>query len=248
MCFFLHPDTLVREQIAPEILGREYEVYLFQDSEAAAAMAVGTPVVAVFVSLSGDASQEQWGTLATALMPADGSGATRLGILASAETPQWALEPEGLAGGVARIDLKASVQSAVDALLRELEATGERGRRRYVRAHCQPEAVVFTLKDRPEVTGTVNDISSNGMSCRFADQGPAPAGNVWFQIELRSGPRKCLVAAQIVSQDPRNQRTIAMFGSTLEGKDKLTLRAIVLNALQEDMARRIEEARSLRKR
>jgi hypothetical protein len=187
--FFLHPSTVVQNEIAAELVQQEYEVYIIRDHAAFGRILKRYPASIVFADIDERMSEKDWETWIRHTMAENpGAGIGILSVNDDEELQRKYINMVRVQCGftVLRSDLKVSIRQ----ILTILKAVDAKGRRKYIRATSENEALatINLPLNGTFVNGVIKDISVVGLSCAFAED-PDLARNVLFkdiQIKLQS--------------------------------------------------------------
>jgi hypothetical protein len=189
--FFLHPSAVIQNEVVAELVQQEYEVYIVRNHAVFRRVLKRYPGSIVFADIDEGMSEKDWEAWIRGVLGDPEMGGVGLGILS-------VNNDEGLQRKyinsvkvqcgytVLKSDLKNSIKQVLDIL----KAVDAKGRRKYIRATTENEAL--TTVNLPVngtfVNGTVKDISVVGLSCTFAED-PGLAKNTLFQniqVKLQS--------------------------------------------------------------
>ncbi|MDR1899622.1 MAG: pilus assembly protein PilZ [Treponema sp.] len=187
--FFLHPSAVVQNEVAAELIQQEYEVYIVRDHAALRRVLKRYPDSIVFADIDERMSGQDWEAWIRGVMgenPGIGVGILSVNDDESLQRKYINMVRVRCGFTVLRADLKASINQ----ILGILRAVDARGRRKYIRATSENEALttINLPLNGTFVNGVIKDISVVGLSCAFTDD-PGLAKNVLFkdiQVKLQS--------------------------------------------------------------
>jgi hypothetical protein len=238
--FFLHPHSVLTEDLLVDILSHEYEIYCVKGAAVAAKAAAEWPQSIMFVNLDEAYSEPQWEAWIKGLLADPSTAGMRLGILTYNPNPDLARKylmelmlPCGF------IQLKLGVVEAKKIILKTLEANEARGRRRYVRARCagSSSATFNVAIGSSLMQGEVLDLSAAGMAFQFEATFDLTPGTPLNDVQLRLKGSLCRISGTFVgtvSGDPG--RNLLMFRAPLPEETTDKIHRFIYLALQEEMA------------
>jgi hypothetical protein len=181
--FFLHPSTVVQNELVAELAQQEYEVYIVRDHAALKKVLKRYPTSIVFADIDERMSEKDWEAWIQGVLGDSETSRVGIGILSVNDDENLQrkyINTVKVQYGytVLTSDLKNSIKQVSDIL----KAADAKGRRKYIRATMEEETVTainFPLNGT-FVNGTVKDISVVGLSCTFAED-PQLSKNTLFQ-------------------------------------------------------------------
>jgi hypothetical protein len=181
--FFLHPSAVIQNEVAAELIQQEYEVYIIRDHAALRKVLKRYPDSIVFADIDEAMGEKDWEAWIRGVLSDPEISRVGIGILSvnNDEVLQRKyINSVKVQCGytVLKSDLKNSIRQILDIL----KAADAKGRRKYLRAAMENEAL--TTMNLPLngtfVNGTVKDISVVGLSCAFTED-PQLSKNTLFQ-------------------------------------------------------------------
>lgn len=167
--FFLYPPPVLTE-IVEELARREFEVYLVQDHERLARALSKDPDALLFINLDDGLDEPGWVSYIERLRDDATAKAVRVGVLTLNErSPEarstYLMDLQVSCGFVV---LKLGAAKTTEILVKTLEANEARGRRKFVRALCQPGWGQCAFDhEGSQLRAEIADLSSAGMAIRF---------------------------------------------------------------------------------
>lgn len=242
---FLYPPS-VMDDVATELSRCEYEVYSARDHERLAPFLDSCGGCLAFVNIDAAQKESDWEAWFRARMAA-GSGAG-YGIVTYTENKALAqkyLMDIGLSCGF--IVLKIGAAKAAAALLKTLEANEARGRRKFVRSQPgTPGATVNAHFLGRDLRGSINDISSIGMSVHFEFDPRLQNGQRVedFQLNLKGSLLSLSAILYGLRDDPeRGLLHIFIFDpATMDDRKRDKVRAFVRRSLQDAFDKTLQGA------
>ena len=183
--------------------------------------------------------EEKWDKFIRQIMADPQTAGAGVGILSYENDPETRakyLIEIGIQCGYIRLNI--GVKESADIILKALQANEAKGRRKYIRAKCRSRAhASFNALIRGRIyPGTVIDISSVGMACRF-DEDPDIEKNTMLddmQLALKGAIIK-LGGIYIGSHEVDQQTDIILFDPKLSNPSRDRIRNFVYCTLNEDM-------------
>jgi hypothetical protein len=189
--FFLHPSTVIQNEVAAELVQQEYEVYIVRDHEALRRILKRYPDSIVFADIDERMSEKEWETWIRGVL--NDSEIIRVGVGILSVNGDEVLQRKYINSVKVQCGytiLKADLKNSIKQVLDILKAVDAKGRRKYIRATTENETLTtinFPLNGT-FVNGTIKDISVVGLSCTFAED-PELSKNTLFQniqVKLQS--------------------------------------------------------------
>jgi len=184
---FVYPPEIVKEHLLEILSDREYEVYTLKDHHNIDAVLLKYPGTIFYLNIDAVLDDQEWQKLISRLI--ESYPGLQLGVLSQKITDQKTVGHYLMNLGVSCgfIQLKQGLQAASEMMIKLLEASEARGRRKYLRFKCSSEdQAVFNLKLNGALSGgSVQDISSVGMSCIFDHPADLVKNQVVDDIQLK---------------------------------------------------------------
>jgi hypothetical protein len=181
--FFLHPSTVVQNELAAELIQQEYEVYIVRDHAALAHVLKQYPNSIVFADIDERMSEKNWEVWIRGVQADPETSRVGIGILSvNGDELLQRKYITSVKVSCGYTVLKSDLKNAIRQLLDILKALDAKGRRKYIRATMENEtSVTINLPlNGTFVNGTIKDISVVGLSCAFAED-PGLTKNALFQ-------------------------------------------------------------------
>jgi hypothetical protein len=209
--FFLHPSTLVQNQVISELAQEEYEVYIIKDEAKLKHAIEAYPDSIVFASINETMKEEAWDKLIRSIMGTPENDSVKIGIIASAsneEIKKKYLEQYKVQCGFTVV--KSDFAAAVKQLITILNAASAKGRRKFIRLLMDKDSktTVNLPINGSYKNGVIKDISVVGFSCIF-DEDPMLTKNALIEdIQIR-------LQSQLIKAEG------IVFGSRADGAEKI---------------------------
>ncbi|MDR1909940.1 MAG: pilus assembly protein PilZ [Spirochaetaceae bacterium] len=210
--FFLYPSALIQNEVAWELVQQEYEVYHVRSHDKLRRTLRRFPDSIVFINLDDGLSEKDWDSWIRMVSTEPALAGIKIGILSmvsdEAKSRKYN-EIMKLPCGFTVVD-RADTLKTVKQLYGFLQAVDARGRRKYIRATSENEALttINIPHNSDYYKGVIKDISVVGLSCAFAVDPDLEKNTLCqdMQIKLQS---MILKAEGIV------------FGSRMDGRTKI---------------------------
>lgn len=185
--FFLYPQSVIQDELISFLLNHEYEVYFLQDHLKATRIFKRFKNSICFINIEDGLKEIEWEGYIKDLKANAETSEVQIGILSYNNDPnlmQKYLMDLGVECGF--IQLKLGVKQSTDIILKVLEANEAKGRRKFVRANCDndPRVTINFAYKESKYQGSIIDISSVGIACRFQDTIPVENKTVIPGIQL----------------------------------------------------------------
>ena len=182
---FVHPPDLVSKHMLGFLTGREYEVYTLLDHTKIKWIASSYPETLFFLNIDAVMNEYEWEDFIADLQ--FNKPGIRLGIFSFKITEPQRVQHYMMELGISCgfIMLKQGVQAASEMMLKILHANEAKGRRKYIRYQCTEEASMNFKLNEIQINGTIQDISSVGMSFFLNSDNELVRNQVLKDIQLR---------------------------------------------------------------
>jgi hypothetical protein len=230
--YFVHPDSTVRDEVVPLLVRNEYEAYALDNHDALASLVQSDQSI-VYADIDNGMGENEWQELIVELTQQFSAPQLRVGVLsADNQTVQnWKSSNLDLQAGC--VPIQSGVTGTL--LIKLLQRFAAKGKRQHVRARCgQRFPISFNVKINDSVyTGTVQDISGAGMTCRFQEEPNLTPNSYLSHILVTARDLRCNVSGTVVgapNQDPSLQ--LVMFDKSVSSTDESKLYEIIRGCLQ----------------
>jgi len=183
--FFLYPPPVLNE-VVEDLAKKEFEVYLVRDHVRLTRLLADEPEAIVFINIDDGMEEPAWEAYVRALRSDEKTKTVGIGILSLNEDKalmeKYLMDIQVPCGFVV---VKIGTAKTIEILTKTLDANEARGRRRFVRATCQPGAALCALEiDGRSVQGSLSDLSSAGMALSIEGSSALKPGTVLRGITL----------------------------------------------------------------
>ena len=242
---FVHPPDLVRGPLMDLLAEREYEVYTLMEHRKISQIYKAYPDTVFFLNIDTALNEAEWQAYIKELN--DSCPGILLGILSfrisEKDQVQYYLLELGLSCGF--IQLKQGVKAAGEMMLKVLTANEVKGRRKFLRYQCRFEdrSTVLFSEEGLDVTGSVQDISSVGMSCVMDSSVALVKNQLIRNMQLRL--KGVIVNCDSILMGTRSatgQDTLYVFLFRLDQGDKMKsrIRNYIYNSFQRQLEREFD--------
>jgi len=234
---FLYPVPVVNE-LTTVLANKEFAACVSHDHERLQAFLAKDDRSLVFINIDDGMKESEWP--AWILGAQEKNAKNAFGVLTLNGNPDLAKKyilDIGVQCGF--ITIKTGIAQATDILIKTLDANEARGRRKYVRATCEPESATFNTKEGFEQTsGTLLDISTAGSAFRFEDGRTLPKGRLLRDVQLKL--RTIRLSLDIIimgghQEEDSNHILVGMFAPPSLDDSKLEkIRGFIKRCIQEN--------------
>ncbi|MBN2625269.1 MAG: PilZ domain-containing protein [Spirochaetales bacterium] len=187
--FFILPHEIVREHIVSILSENEYEVYIINDQRKLDTLVQRYPDSILYINIDGTLTEIEWKRYIKSLK--DQVPDLQVGILSGRITDQDVVNSYIMDLGVncGFIQLRQGVKDCANHMLKVLEANEAKGRRKYLRYSCihNDQITLNFSYMAQQYLGSILDVSSVGLSCRFEDDPLLSRNELIPDVQLRLG-------------------------------------------------------------
>ena len=238
--FFLHPTTLMQNQVISELAQEEFEVYVIRDEEKLLRILGKYPDSIVFASISEGMKESAWEEYITSLTAKPETAGVQIGIIASSmieDSVKQKYEKQNFPCGY--ITVKSDAAANIKLLTEELNRAGAKGRRKYIRMEMGNElnATINLSINGNYVNGIIKDISVVGFSCSFSTDPDLIKNSLYSDMQLRLQSQ--LLKAEGIAFGSRMVGTdkvyVILFTQRVDPNVRSKIRSFIQNHLQSRM-------------
>jgi len=242
--FFLHPSTIVQNQVVTALAQEEFEVYIVKNELKLRDKLRKYSDSVVFACINEGLRENEWEDWIRSVTVNQETAGVSIGIIASGlveSTRRKFILQQKISCGYTV--LKSDINDVIKQLITILNNRNCKGRRKYMRAltENEPNTTVNFPMNGTFVNGKLKDISVVGFSCSFEDD-PGLVRNSLFgniQIRLQS---QLLKTEGIVfgSRMDEGQKTyVVLFTQRIDPEVRTKIRKYVQSNLQDIMDREL---------
>lgn len=235
--FFLHPSAVIQNEIIFELIQQEFETYVVRDQNGMIRLLKHYPDSLIFADIDEGLSEPDWEAWIRNVMADPALPDVKVGVV-SAKNDE-ALMRKYIAsvkvqGGYTVI--KSDINKAIRQLLEILHAFDAKGRRRFLRATSENEALT-TLNiphNNTYINGVIKDISSTGLSCTFAEDPNLEKNSLCqdIQIKLQSALLKLEGIVFGSRMDGLNKIYVVVFTQRIDPSVRVKIRKYIQGNIQ----------------
>lgn len=241
--FFLYPPPVLGE-VVEELARQEFEVYLVRDHAKLLRILHKDTSSILFINLDEGMSEPEWAAYVSGLAAEEATKSIGVGVLSLLEDRElmqkYLMDLQVSCGFVV---VKIGVAKTTEILLKTLEANEARGRRKFVRAVCQPGTAQAVVEvDGRQLRAELADISCAGVAMHFTETTNFKVGTVLKRLQLTVKGSNIVVDGFVAARrnEGENPDHIVMFApSSLDDQKKDKIRTIVSKINQTAMDRLI---------
>lgn len=199
MTFFVQPSSVIRTEMTAELIKQEHEVYLINDAANAKRIFYQFPNCLAFLNIDDGLSEDQWMAFVREVQKDPLLKNVKIGVLTY--NPDKRLAEEYLFHlkvpcGFVKLSLKMSESVAI--ITRVLDANESKGRRQYLRVHCDQNTRLSFKDSKDLIEGRVLDLSSVGMTCILNPDKRWRQRSVFSSIRLKLEGGFCTVSGVVM--------------------------------------------------
>ena len=231
--FFLHSSTFVQNTIIEPLIQQEFEVYMIKDETKVPKILKKYPDSIVFACVDEVLSSKQWEEWVVQLKTAHTDQNISLGALSSSNNEDARrLYVETLKLSCGFISIKPDKDKAIKALIDTLNGLKAKGRRKYVRANTNHEAMTTINLPTGDsfVTGGIWDISVVGLSCTFSKELELNKNAIFRDIQLKL--QSTLLKVEGILYGSRTEESETIFVFLFSPKTDATTKAKIRTFIQ----------------
>jgi hypothetical protein len=209
--FFLYPSAIMQNEVASELIQQEYEVYIVRDHQKLPRVLKRYPGSLVLANIDDRMSEGDWEAWIRNIMTELAASQVQIGIVSANDDEvlqRKYINSVKVQGGYTVI--KSDISKSVKQIMEILKALDAKGRRKYVRATSENEAL--TTLNLPHngayINGIIKDISVVGLSCSFPEDTELEKNSLCSNIQIKL--QSMLLKAEGI-----------VFGSRMDGLDKI---------------------------
>jgi hypothetical protein len=210
--FFLHPSTLVQNDVIGGLIQQEYEVYATKDHDALRRGLQRFPNSVVFADIDEGMPEKDWESWIQGLKEDPATKNVSVGVISANNNEELKSKYlDSLKVPCGYTVVKAALgNSSIKHIMEILKAVDAKGRRKYMRALVENEsnATMNVSMDGDLVNASIKDISVVGFSCIFAKDPGLPKNAVLRDIQIK-------LQAMLIRVEG------IVFGSRMDGPDKV---------------------------
>jgi len=240
--FFLYPHSVIQDELVEQMLDDEYEVYLLRDHKKALSIFQQNPGSICFFNIDEGLKEKEWEEYIRNLLSGGDASDILAGILSynsDKDLMQKYLMDVGVPCGY--IQLKLGLEESAAIIRKVLIANEARGRRRYVRAVCEHDALsqVNITTGTGTKTGNIVDISSVGISCSFEVDPMFPKNMLLKDLQLVMRGARVKTAGVVFGFREDSMKRYVILFKDLSNESKKKIRKYIYLSLQQALENQV---------
>ena len=186
--FFVHPSTLIQNQVIEELAQEEFEVYAARDEMKLRRALKNHPDAIVFACINEGVKESVWDQWVKNIMTSPDTAGVDVGVISSGsdeELMRKYTEEHKVHCGFTVV--KSDIPGAIKQLAGILNSVNAKGRRKYIRVEMDKDnktTVNIPLQGN-FVNGLIRDISVVGFSCSFEEDPELTKHKLFGDIQIR---------------------------------------------------------------
>ena len=244
--FFLYPHIPQGEQIIKNIIRNECEAYQINNHISAINLLDEFNNSLLFINVDSKLKHHDWALYMKSIIENPATDEIKIGAVTADENDQI------LQSHISELDIPCGciniadkLEKCTDSIIKILEEQNARGRRKYLRAHCDNihEASLSIKFDKEILQGHVHDISSAGMACIINDNIELQRDAYLDDILLNLKGNISKVAGKIagVRKIESNDLYVIMFDYRKTYRERNKIHDFIYYTLQQQMLIKIKE-------
>lgn len=242
--FFIYPHSVIQNELIQDLIDREYEVYFINDHTKVQSICEFYTSPIIFINIDEGLEEPEWEKLIRNLMENDGTNHAGFGIVTYNENADLARKYlMDIMVSCGFIKLKLGLTESTKIIIRTLEANEVRGKRKFLRARCNPVEATFNVSiGNSLVSGHIIDISSAGMAVQF-EGGVDLVKNTYLKdIQLKLRGILLRVSAVVIGHrdiEGDEKIYVLLFDHFVGADIKSKLRSYINRTLQHEMEKKL---------
>jgi hypothetical protein len=236
--FILYPHSVIQEEMLDILIMAGFESYILHDHKRALKLLVKFPGSIMFINIDEGLPEKEWEAYIREIQENPKTAGTKLGIL-SYNTDQKLMQKYlmDLAVPCGYIQLKLGIKESTRIMLSALEANEARGRRKFIRAFCNDDAMAsvnFKGTNGILYNGKILDISAAGIAAKFEKLEDIPANTLLREVQLKL--HGSLILSNMVFMGKRQDNVVVLlFDAKMDQGKKATVHRFIKYTLQHYM-------------
>ncbi len=237
--FFLFPSVLVKNEVIPELIQLEYEVYISSNEKKLKAALKKYPGSIVFVNIDDGLSEPDWDTWIQGIMRVE-EWHVSVGILSSGSDGKRQRKYLNILKVQAGfVPVKSDIEKILTQITNILKTLDAKGRRKFIRV-AFPRDSLTTINipyDNRFITGQINDISVVGLSCIFEEDPDLTKGVQIKDIQIKLHGMLLKTDGIVFGsrEDDEGKIYVILFTARIDPDVKTRIRKFMQNSMQEKM-------------
>ncbi len=245
--FFVQPSSVIRTEMIAELIKLEYEVYLVNDAADAKRLFFQYPNCLAFLNIDDGLSELQWLRLVREVQQDPHLKDVKIGVLTYNQDKRLAEEyliNLRVPCGFVKLSLK--MKDSLDIITKVLDVNEAKGRRKYLRVHCDQTSGLSFKDGRDVIEGRIVDLSSVGLTCVLKPDKRWPKGASLASIRLKLEGGYCTVSGVVMGSRPmdtsRETLYLVLFDTKTDTASVEKVRAYMQKRLQSSLETSLRDA------
>jgi hypothetical protein len=209
--FFLYPSAVIQNEIVFELIQQEFEAYIVKDHSKLRRVLKRYPDSILFVDIEEGLPEPEWESWIQGIMRDPATAGIEIGIISSKDNEtimrKYVTSVKVRAGYTV---IQSEIKKTIQQLLEILYMFEAKGRRKYLRATSENEALATINMPfgTSYIKGIIKDISAAGLSCVFTEDPHLEKNSLCSDIQIK------LLSALLKLEG-------IVFGARMDGLDKI---------------------------
>ena len=236
--FFLHPSAVVQNQVVAELVQQEFEVYIVKNHGTIKKVLKNYPDSILFVDIEQGMNEHEWETWIRGIITAQPELAVGI-VSGNRDDKIMRKYVTSVKLHCGFIIIRSDINKTIVQVLEALKDVNAKGRRKYIRACIENEAMatINLAHGGNFINGNIKDISVVGISCAFDDD-PELTKNALFkdiQIKLQTMILKVEAIVFGSRMDGNNKIYVLLFTQRIDPDVRTKIRKYIQQNLQNKM-------------
>lgn len=235
--FFLYPEKGPQDELVRAIVKHEYEAFLIRDPQKAHEILRKFNNSILFIDIDAALPPNQWTEKISSIKNDSETASVLIGLHAfrdkdpDMDEPFYNVKPQ-----LGLIHMQKDLQKNVVLLEKLFAKLNVKGRRKFVRTHCNDDGT-FNLKVEDKThTGKIKDISTAGMTCEFDSDVYFKRGSNLRSIQLHLGRSLCMVSGPVIGHHGDDKKLhVIIFDQTFNSNFKQHIHDFIYRNLQQQL-------------
>lgn len=245
--FFLYPHSVIESDVLHDLIQNEYEIYTLKDHQKVKLLLKKYNDSILYINIDEYLSEIEWFEFISSITKNPDFQNVQIGILTYNENEDLAKKYLlDLSVSCGFIQLKLGKLESKSIILKTLQLNESKGKRKFIRATSNTKLnSTFNVEIASEiVTGTINDISSAGMSCIFDNPINLSKNTLLRNMQLKLNGRLLLLdvivfGSRDLAEDVKLM--VMMFTNSITEKSKSKIHEYIGEVLQSNIEKEIKE-------
>jgi hypothetical protein len=237
--FFLHPITVVINEVIKELAQQEYEVYVAKNTASMKRVLKKYPDSIVFADINEQMSEGEWEKWIRSVQTELPD--VMVGILSTMQNEEIIKKyVDSVKIRCGYVPLRTDINWSISQILESLKNANAKGRRKYIRATTENEVntTVNMPLDANYINGNIRDISVVGFSCTFLPDPELRKNSLIKDVQLKL--QTTLIKADAIVFGSRMQDNIKVYVMLFTKKISPEVQAKIRNYIQHNLQSKMD--------